>query len=99
MSSMSKACDISAKVRQEVLKRDNHCCILCGEYNVQIAHYIPRSRGGLGIPQNLACLCVRCHGDYDNSKYHKQIKSQFKTYLKAVYEDWQEDKLIYSKWR
>lgn len=100
MTSMAKACAISSKVRQEVLDRDNHACIICGEYQVQIAHYVSRGRGGLGTtPQNLACLCVRCHGEYDNGKYHHEIKNAFKDYLKAHYPDWDESKLIYSKWR
>ena len=29
-SKISKACDISQKVRKEVLERDNHQCIICG---------------------------------------------------------------------
>ena len=95
---MAKACAISSKVRQEVLERDDHRCIICGEYRVQIAHYISRARAGLGIPQNLGCLCVRCHTEYDNGKYHKEIKNAFKDYLKAHYPDWDESKLTYSKW-
>lgn len=98
-TSMAKACDISPKVRQEVIERDNHSCLICGTYyGLQIAHYISRGRGGLGIPQNLGCLCVRCHGEYDNGKYHREIKIAFKDYLKAQYPDWDESKLIYSKW-
>lgn len=99
MTSMAKACAISSKVRQEVLDRDNHSCFICGAYAVQIAHYISRARGGLGIPQNLGCLCVKCHTGYDNGKYHGEIKNAFKDHLKANYHDWDETKLTYSKWR
>ena len=51
----SKACDISQKVKQRVWERDNGCCVICGNnYNVMPnAHYIPRSKGGLGIEENV----------------------------------------------
>lgn len=98
-SKRSKACDISPKVRNEVLERDNCQCIICGErHNLQIAHYVSRARLGLGIPQNLAVMCISCHFSYDNGKLHKEIKNAFKDYLKAHYPDWDESKLTYSKW-
>lgn len=97
MSKVSKACDISPAVRQVVMERDGGCCIICGRRPVQIAHYISRGRLGLGIPQNLGCLCVNCHFDYDNGKLHNEIKKLFKDYLKAHYEHWDEKKLIYKK--
>lgn len=97
-SKMSKACDISPKVRQEVIERDK-CCIICGRYTcLQVAHYISRARGGLGIPQNLGLMCVSCHGEYDNGKLHTEIKKAFSDYLKAHYPEWDEEKLIYKKW-
>ena len=99
VSKRSKACDISPMVRNEVLKRDNCQCIICGEkHNLQIAHYISRGRLGLGIPQNLATMCVHCHFSYDNGKYHNEIKEAFEDYLKAHYDDWNEKELIYKKW-
>ena len=99
MSKMSKACDISPKVRKEVLERDNHQCIVCGSnYGLQIAHYISRARGGLGIPQNLVAMCPSCHFQFDNGKLHSQIKSLVQEHLKAHYEDWEEQDLIYTKW-
>lgn len=99
-SKRSKACDISPKIRKEVIERDNHCCIVCGKnYGLQIAHYISRGRGGLGIPQNLAIMCVSCHSQYDNGKLHNEIGQAFREHLKAHYEDWNEEDLIYNKWR
>ena len=97
-SKMSKACDISPKVRQEVIERDK-CCIVCGRYTcLQVAHYISRARGGLGVPQNLGLMCVDCHSAYDNSHRHKEIKALFEEYLKSHYEDWNEQDLIYRKY-
>lgn len=98
-SKRSRACDITPKVRNEVLKRDNFQCVICGEKNnLQIAHYISRARLGLGIPQNLATMCVSCHFNYDNGKYHKEIKNLVQGHLKAYYEGWNEKDLIYKKW-
>ena len=98
-SKRSKACDISPKVRKEVLERDGHRCIVCGSnYGLQIAHYISRARGGLGNARNLATMCVSCHSAMDNGKYHKELQKAVREHLKAHYEDWDESKLTYSKW-
>jgi 5-methylcytosine-specific restriction endonuclease McrA len=98
MGKMSKACDISPKVRKEVLERDNYCIICGSSYGLQIAHYISRARGGLGIPQNLAVMCVKCHGEYDNGKFHKEIGKAFTEHLQAHYPDRDEKDLVYKKW-
>jgi 5-methylcytosine-specific restriction endonuclease McrA len=99
MSKISKACDISPKVRQEVLERDNYSCIVCGiNNNLQIAHYISRARLGLGIPQNLGVMCAKCHFDYDNGKFHNEIKNLFEEHLSAQYEGWNDKDLIYKKY-
>lgn len=98
MSKLSRACDISLKVRSEVLERDGGRSILSGSReNIQIAHYISRARAGLGIPQNLVCLTAREHYEYDNGKYHKEIKKRIEDYLKQKYPDWDNIKLTYSK--
>lgn len=82
-----------------MLKRDDCKCFICGEkHNLQIAHYISRARLGLGIPQNLAVMCFSCHFQYDNGKLHTEIKNQFKGYLKAHYDNWNEKDLVYKKW-
>lgn len=99
-SKRSKACDISGAVRKEVVDRDDGMCIVCGTtQGIQIAHYISRARGGLGIAQNLACMCHKCHFDYDNGKFHKEIKALFEGYLIAKYDGWDETELTYKKWR
>lgn len=98
MSKISKACDISAKVRKEVIERDDGRSILSGSRaNIQIAHYISRARLGLGIPQNLVCLTAREHYEYDNGKYHREIKKRIEDYLRQHYPDWDNIKLTYSK--
>ena len=98
-SKRSKACDISPKVRNEVLDRDGCACIICGEkHNLQIAHYVSRARLGLGIAKNLGTMCIHCHFQYDNGKLHTEMKKAFEDYLKAHYPDWDEKELIYKKW-
>ena len=100
MGKIKSACDISPSVRNEVKQRDGGRCIVCGSHDgIQIAHYISRGRLGLGVPQNLGCLCIRCHFEYDNGKLHQEIKNIFREHLSALYEDWDESKLTYSKWR
>lgn len=97
-SKWSKACDITKKVKDEVWKRDKHHCILCGSYQAMPnAHYIARSQGGLGIPQNIVTLCRNCHFEYDNGQYRKAYKSLIRDYLRGQYEDWNEQDLIYRK--
>ena len=99
-SKRSRACDISQKVRKEVMKRDGGQCIVCGSnYGLQIAHFISRARGGLGKCENLGVMCVSCHSAMDNGKYHKELQELFREHLKAHYEDWNEEDLIYNKWR
>ena len=100
MSKASKACDISPAVRREVVLRDGGQCIICGSaQNIQIAHYISRARLGLGIPQNLACMCCICHREMDNGRHHTDYQSLFKRYLQEKYSDWNEGDLVYRKWR
>ena len=98
-SKRSKACDISPNVRKEVLERDNNQCIICGaNHGLQIAHYISRARLGRGIPQNLVVMCASCHFSMDNGKLHRELQKCVREHLKAHYEDWNENDLIYKKW-
>ena len=100
-SKRSRACDISQEVKKKVWERDNHRCINCGSmYAMPNAHYIPRSKGGLGIEQNIVTLCQECHHNYDNGK-SKEVKECIKNkiiyHLKHHYPQWSEDLLIYKK--
>lgn len=98
MSRRSRDCDISPISRNEVLRRDDCCCIICGtKKDLQIAHYISRARNGLGIPENLVTLCYKHHFQYDNGKFHLEIKKRIENYLQAHYPDWNNINLIYRK--
>lgn len=96
---MTNACDISPKVRKKVEERDEGVCIVCGHNNgIANAHYIRRSRGGLGIEQNIGTLCPKCHHEYDNGGKEKEHGEVFKEYLINHYPDWNEEDLIYNKY-
>ena len=106
-SKRSKLTDIPMSVKKKVFERDNGCCVICGNnYNVMPnAHYIPRSKGGLGIEENIVTLCTeltenKCHRKYDFGTFEEREKIGYKIkkYLQSKYEDWDEDKLVYKKW-
>ena len=91
---------ISHEVREEVYQRDQFsgwtCCIYCGKpRGIEVHHYIERSRGGLGIPQNLVCLCKACH-----TKVHQgdtYLQNFIREYLSEIYDGWDEELLIAKK--
>ena len=100
MSKRSNACNISEKVKKKVWERDGHQCIICGSsYAKPNAHYIRRSQGGLGIEENVVTLCNQCHHEYDNGNGRVSIGYKIQWYLKSCYDNWDEEKLIYKKWR
>ena len=95
--------DIPKSVKQIVWERDGHKCIFCHRYvSVEYAccHFIPRSAGGLGIPENIYTGCPRCHIEQDNGLNTKLYDKQVEIYLKGIYgAGWSIEKLIYNKWR
>lgn len=97
-SRRAKAVDIPHSVRLKVLERDRFC-VYCGRPGIPNAHYIPRSQNGLGIEENILTLCFDCHRRYDQTTERPKMREFFKEYLKSKYSDWNEEKLIYKKWR
>jgi 5-methylcytosine-specific restriction endonuclease McrA len=91
--------EISPEVRKQVYERDSWdetpCCVYCGRQHPEIHHYVERSRGGMGIPENLVCLCTRCHRQLHNGDKH--IKKFCRSYLESKYENWDEESLIVTK--
>ena len=97
-SKRSKATNISQKVKKKVWERDGQRCIFCGSYYAMPnAHYIPRSKGGLGIEQNIVTACSECHMKMDNSKYRQAYLELAKEYLRNQYPNWDGMKLTYGK--
>lgn len=111
-SKQARAHEFTEKVRKEIYARDFGQCIFCiKKYNMQgstwysqqilsVMHYIPRSRGGLGIPQNGAIGCQFHHNMLDNGNQgnRKEMLEIFRQYLQELYPEWNEDELVYRKW-
>ena len=97
-SKRSKACDIKKSVKDKVWQRDNCRCIICGSpYALPSCHFIPRSKGGLGIEKNIVTLCIRCHEVTDHTEHRKFMLNKIEEYLKSKYNDWNKEDLIYRK--
>lgn len=106
-SKRTKATDIPMSVKKKVWERDKHRCVVCGNYcNVMPnAHYIPRSKGGLGIEENIVTLCTeltpnKCHRRYDfgTKEERELLGKKIRNYLKSQYENWDEKDLYYDKY-
>lgn len=99
-SRRTKATDIPPKVKKEVEERDHHSCIFCGSKDARgEAHYIRRSQGGLGIPQNLITSCRICHEKLDEGADKEYYRKIAREYLKSKYPNWNEEDLVYNKWK
>ncbi len=88
MSKQSKACDITAKVRKEIHERDRYCVVCGARYGLQIAHvFVNRSHSGLGVKENLALLCVKCHFEFDSGlkRHGEYIKHEVYAYMNKLY--------------
>lgn len=100
-SKRALALAISPETKEKVWSRDGGRCVFCGTrfWVAPEAHFIPRSKGGLGIEQNILTLCRRCHDRFDNGKqYDREVmREYFEDYLEDHYPDWDESKLIYHK--
>ncbi len=78
------------------------CCVHCGAAAPaplawSNAHFIARSQGGLGIPENGLTLCPECHRRYDQTTAREEMRGFFREYLQQKYPDWDETKLYYRK--
>jgi hypothetical protein len=97
-SKRSKACDISVATKRKVWERDGQRCIICGNHNaIPNAHFIPRSKGGLGIEKNVVTLCQQCHFKFDQTDERLYIYAYIMNYLQKIYDYWSIDELIYKK--
>lgn len=104
----TKARDFDRKAKMAISERDSidgwPCCVFCGAAAPaplawSNAHYIARSQGGLGIPENGLTLCPGCHRRYDQTTARGEMRGYFRQYLSELHEDWNEEALIYRKER
>ena len=97
MNARTKALAISKEVKEAVYKRDRGRCILCGAVGLPEAHYIPRSKGGLGIEQNIVTLCRPCHDLMDNTTARESLLRRVKEHLDLWYPNFTDEQRIYHK--
>ena len=105
-SRRAKALAISEETKDKVWCRDAGRCVWCrltGLYTGYPAHpeahFIPRSKGGLGIPENVLTLCRPHHDLFDHGtiEQREKMRKAFAEYLKHYHPEWDESKLIYRK--
>ena len=102
-SKRSKATDIPLSVRQEVYERSGGYCETCGRYRDDIgysnSHYIPRSKGGLGIKENILHQCEICHYKMDHGARdpRARMKQLARLALEKHYGDFDDEDLKYKK--
>ena len=65
-------------------------------YAMPNAHVIPRSKGGLGIEQNIVTACLECHRKMDQSSKRKTYIQIANQYLNSIYG--KRENLIYQKY-
>lgn len=102
MHKQTKAARIPRAVKDAVHERDGGQCLICeSPHGLPEAHFIRRSRGGLGVEENILTLCRKCHGEYDSRRQDESDEWYcfFKAYLMHHYPGWDEKNLIYDKWR
>ena len=98
--SQSKKTSFSSVTKDIIWKRDGKCCINCGlPVTVYYAnsHYVPRCKGGLGIPENGMTHCQPCHdlwGKNNNGK-DNGMDEKAKTHLRSKHDNWDSIELQY----
>lgn len=103
MQRRTKATAVKKKVRDKVLHRDKYCCVSCGSpHSLTMAHiFLSRAKGGLGIEENLATLCMECHHKLDNGRKHETqyVDSLVREYMVKMYNIESLEMLKYNKYR
>ena len=68
---------INARLRFEILRRDDHTCRYCGagapDVKLTVDHVVPRSLGGSDEPTNLVTACLDCNLGKGSSCPDEQI--------------------------
>lgn len=88
--------EISKKTKLEVWARDGGKCVVCGNHcAMPNSHVVRRSRGGLGIKENVVTHCLKCHMAYDS--FDPEIVLKTEKYVRELYPDWTKEKVTYKK--
>lgn len=91
---------ISKSVKDTVYIRDNGECVVCHKPGIPNAHVVRRSQLGMGIVQNVVCLCPECHRKFDQGKDPREaecIYVRIVAHLKGFYPDWNREDMVYKK--
>lgn len=113
MAGYTKLLQFSKETAEKIYDRDYGTCLFCNmEFHMEsttqlgyeikdIMHYIPKSQRGLGIEQNGVIGCRYHHSLMDNGNkgLRQQMQDIMQEHLKTHYPDWNENDLIYKKWR
>lgn len=98
MHRQTRATSIPDKVKKEVWARDFCRCVLCGSHAAgPHCHFVRRSQGGLGIPENIWTGCHRCHEAFDSEATDGPLHQYLRAYLRKLYPGWEERELKYRK--
>lgn len=106
-SKRTKALQISMKTKKKVWERQQGRSVVSNKpitvYEC-CCHVVPKSKGGLGIEENIVGMTQDEHRIFDNNLLgsHKEGSQSYKEkiikHLQAHYPNWSEDNLIYKKY-
>lgn len=99
MHKETKLTAIPKHVKTAVWLRDNKRCIVCGQrtdISQANSHVVRRSRGGMGIEQNIVTHCYECHRKYDS--FESLTVKITLDYIGRKYPGWNPDRVKYSKY-
>lgn len=112
MPSYTKLLQFDKATQRLIYERDRMCLFCKLEYHMEgfnpnkmdciihdVMHFIPKSKLGLGIPENGVWGCRYHHHMLDNGKggYRKEMLKIMANYLKSLYPNWNKEALVYRK--
>ena len=112
MASYTKLLQVSKATYHGLLLRDKQCIFCKLGYHMHpkypntmdciimdAMHYIPKSKMGFGILENLVLGCRYHHHMLDNGKggHRDEMLGIMRDYLNSMYSTWEEEQLIYRK--
>lgn len=98
MHKETKATAIPMAVKMAVWERDSFQCIVCHSmYGIPNSHVVRRSRGGMGVVENIVTHCNEHHIAYDSGD--QDVIEATMNYIMEKYPGWTKERVTYSKWR